>query len=351
MMKFQVRGIQSVALGCISLILVSLFALQGDVEAASDCYLKCFMTGEGTRVCVVEGHRLYEQITVRIENGDQCLTSIERARAAGFLVLGEPTSKSDTAQPSSEVIPAAPVESPEALPEETSEHTPEAALPVPESEPEQTQEPAAPESPAVPDQQPEEAGKEVAEEAPSASVSDDGISQSDREKQELIAKMTDDSLSMTEREQAYQQLINRPGLTEEERQGIEFAWNFTSGGGAKTLAIGMLKALLLGPVGIGLLVLLLFFIVCGWIIFAKADVPGILSLIPIVNVFFMVKIAGKPLWWFILLFIPVVNIIISLLLCLALAERFGKGALMGLVLFFLPFIGLPILAFSGEYQG
>jgi hypothetical protein len=124
-----------------------------------------------------------------------------------------------------------------------------------------------------------------------------------------------------------------------------------AGGGMQDMAVEMFKTLLLGPVGIGLLVIILFFIVCGWILFSKAGVPGILSLIPIVNVFFMVKIAGKPLWWFILLFIPIVNIIISLLLCLALAERFGKGALMGIVLFFLPFIGLPILAFTGEYQG
>ena len=69
------------------------------------------------------------------------------------------------------------------------------------------------------------------------------------------------------------------------------------------------------------------------------------------HMFFVVKISGKPVWWFILLFIPVVQIIISLLLCLGLAERFGKGAFMGLVLFFLPFIGLPVLAFTGEYQG
>ena len=55
---------------------------------------------------------------------------------------------------------------------------------------------------------------------------------------------------------------------------------------------------------------------------------------------------GKPLWWLILLFIPVANIIILFLIFKELAERFGKDYLMAIVMTVLPFVGLAILALT-----
>ena len=89
-----------------------------------------------------------------------------------------------------------------------------------------------------------------------------------------------------------------------------------------------------------------------WVVFTKAGQPGWAAIIPFYNLYIMLKIANKPGWWLILMFIPIVNLVFMLLLSVALAESFGKGAGFGLGLFFLGFIFFPILAFSdAQYKG
>src|SRR6266404_2056789 len=76
------------------------------------------------------------------------------------------------------------------------------------------------------------------------------------------------------------------------------------------------------------------------------------AIIPIVNSYFLCKVAGRPGWWLILLFIPFVNLIIWIILCIDIAKAFGKGAGFGIGLLLLPFIFFPILGFgSAQYQG
>lgn len=94
------------------------------------------------------------------------------------------------------------------------------------------------------------------------------------------------------------------------------------------------------------LVILVALLASMWVVVAKAGKPGWLGIIPIVNIFVLLDIAGKPMWWFILFLIPIVNLIFSLLWSIALAERFGKGAGFGIGLWLLGFIFFPILAFS-----
>ena len=65
----------------------------------------------------------------------------------------------------------------------------------------------------------------------------------------------------------------------------------------------------------------------------------------------MLKIAGKPGWWLILFFVPIVNIVIGIIAMVGLAANFGKGGGFVVGLLFLPFVFYPILAFgSAEYQ-
>lgn len=92
--------------------------------------------------------------------------------------------------------------------------------------------------------------------------------------------------------------------------------------------------------------IILLMIVSMWRIFDKAGKPGWASIIPIYNLIVLLEIVDKPLWWFVLMLIPIVNIVITLLVLIALAERFDKGAGFGVGMFFLPFIFLPILAFT-----
>ncbi len=94
------------------------------------------------------------------------------------------------------------------------------------------------------------------------------------------------------------------------------------------------------------LALIIFMIAAVWKVFVKAGEPGWACLIPIYNLVVMLKIAGKPVWWIILLIIPFVNFIILILVNLGLAKNFGKGGGFGIGLLLLGFIFFPILGFG-----
>ena len=83
-----------------------------------------------------------------------------------------------------------------------------------------------------------------------------------------------------------------------------------------------------------------------WKVFVKAGEPGWAALIPIYNIVVMLKIAGKPAWWVLLMFIPFVNIIVMIIAFIAFAQAFGKGTGFALGLVFLPFIFFPLLAWG-----
>ena len=88
-----------------------------------------------------------------------------------------------------------------------------------------------------------------------------------------------------------------------------------------------------------------------WRVFTKAGEAGWKSIIPIWNILVLLRIAGKPLWWIILLIIPLVNIVFSLIVMLDVAKNFGKGSGFGVGLWLLSFIFFPILGFgSATYQ-
>ena len=83
-----------------------------------------------------------------------------------------------------------------------------------------------------------------------------------------------------------------------------------------------------------------------WKVFTKAGKPGWASIIPIYNAIVLLEIAGKPLWWIVLLLIPVVNIVILFIVSIDVAKNFGKGTGFGVGLALLGFIFYPILGFG-----
>jgi hypothetical protein len=88
-----------------------------------------------------------------------------------------------------------------------------------------------------------------------------------------------------------------------------------------------------------------------WKVFEKAGQPGWAAIIPIYNAIVMLQIAGKPIWWIILLLIPCVNIIILIVVTIDLAKKFDQSALFGIGLALLGFIFWPILGFgSAQYR-
>jgi hypothetical protein len=110
----------------------------------------------------------------------------------------------------------------------------------------------------------------------------------------------------------------------------------------------------ISPLGAGLgagvmicyLAVILLMIIGMWKVFTKAGKPGWAAIVPIYNMIVALEIAGKPLWWVILLFIPIVNFFVWLVVCLAIAARFDKSAGFGVGLWLLPFIFFPILGFG-----
>lgn len=116
--------------------------------------------------------------------------------------------------------------------------------------------------------------------------------------------------------------------------------NNGSGGGAMG-AIGMILyfAIIIGVlVGVGKT-------------FVKAGKPGWACIIPIYNVIVMLEIANKPIWWFLLMLIPFVNIVIGIIVMIEVAKNFGKGTGFGLGLIFLSPIFWCILGYGdATYQ-
>jgi hypothetical protein len=66
-----------------------------------------------------------------------------------------------------------------------------------------------------------------------------------------------------------------------------------------------------------------------------------LAWIPIVNIVLMLNIAKKPIWWIILCFVPLVNIVILIIVWMAIAEARGKPNWWG-ILMIVPFVNLIV---------
>ena len=100
-----------------------------------------------------------------------------------------------------------------------------------------------------------------------------------------------------------------------------------------------------------MLAIVVLVIAAFWTVFTKAGQPGWACIVPIYNIIVLLQIARKPLWWIILMLIPLVNIVIGILVVIEIAKNFGKSAGFGIGLLFLPFIFYPILAWGdARYQ-
>lgn len=79
----------------------------------------------------------------------------------------------------------------------------------------------------------------------------------------------------------------------------------------------------------------------------KSGTPhGWLAWLPIANVVLMLNIAQKPLWWFLLLFIPLVNIVVYIMMFMAIAKRVNKPEWVG-ALMVVPVLQLVVPGYLG----
>jgi hypothetical protein len=109
---------------------------------------------------------------------------------------------------------------------------------------------------------------------------------------------------------------------------------------------------LAGIVPLLLFIAIWFILVIGvWKVFVKGGQPGWACLVPIYNLFCLIKIAGKEWWWLLLCLVPLVNIVVGIMLVIAVSRSFGKGGGFAAGLIFLPWIFYPILGFgTAQYQ-
>ena len=93
-------------------------------------------------------------------------------------------------------------------------------------------------------------------------------------------------------------------------------------------------------------------LVCYWKLYEKAHEPGWAAIVPFYSSYVMFKVAFGNGWMFLLLLVPIANIVFLIMLPFKLAKAFGKSSGFGVGLWLLPIVFYPLLAFGkDEYIG
>lgn len=100
------------------------------------------------------------------------------------------------------------------------------------------------------------------------------------------------------------------------------------------------------------IVIVIISIVTMWKVYKKAGKPGWAAIIPIYNMIVLLEIVERPLWWVLLYFIPFVNLVVTIIVSLDVAKKFGKSVVFAIFGLILTPIGWLMLAFGkAQYQG
>ncbi|HEX5035611.1 MAG TPA: DUF5684 domain-containing protein [bacterium] len=112
--------------------------------------------------------------------------------------------------------------------------------------------------------------------------------------------------------------------------------------------------------GVGIVIFVVYIAAYVFFAFALAKIAQklghpfntslIMALIPIANIILLLQLAGKPLWWIILLLIPLVNIVILVMVWMAIAEKRGKPGWWG-VLMLVPIANIIVFCILAFGEG
>ena len=83
-------------------------------------------------------------------------------------------------------------------------------------------------------------------------------------------------------------------------------------------------------------------------VFKKAGQAWWKAIVPIYNIYVLLKLVQRPGWWLLLFFVPFVNFVIMLIVMNDLSKAFGHGVGFTLGLIFFSFIFMFILAFDSS---
>lgn len=90
-------------------------------------------------------------------------------------------------------------------------------------------------------------------------------------------------------------------------------------------------------------------VVALWRVFSKAGYPGWLAIIPIVNVFTLVKVAGFSAWFGLLYIVPIVGFVFHLIVSLRVGRAFGHGAVFSVFFLWIFYIiGFFVVGFGSD---
>jgi hypothetical protein len=99
------------------------------------------------------------------------------------------------------------------------------------------------------------------------------------------------------------------------------------------------------------LIVFVVLIASAWRMYEKAGQAGWISIVPILNIMGLLKMIGKPFWWLIL-YVPPLTPFTHFVVTVMVARRFGKSALFGVGLYFLPMIFMPLIGLGdARYLG
>ena len=85
-----------------------------------------------------------------------------------------------------------------------------------------------------------------------------------------------------------------------------------------------------------------------WKVFEKVGQTGWWAIVPILNVYVLVRISGREPWWLLLYLVPCASIVVQVIVSIDVAKRFGKTDAYGVGLALLPFVFFPMLGFGPD---
>ena len=92
-----------------------------------------------------------------------------------------------------------------------------------------------------------------------------------------------------------------------------------------------------------------YFIITEMVLFYKADYPVWGVFIPIYNVWVIYRIAEVHFVWFILLFVPYINLIAGFYVLYNFYRSYGASKSLSVLGLFIPIITASVIAYSEEY--
>lgn len=124
-----------------------------------------------------------------------------------------------------------------------------------------------------------------------------------------------------------------------------YSTTYTSTTTADPAAVGVLMAVM-GIFWLVMLAISVVQIVALWKLFTKAGKPGWAAIVPFYNVIVMCEIAGRPAWWLAMMFVPIANIVFSIMLTLDFVKSYGKDTTFAVLTILFGFVMLPVMAFD-----